>query len=60
LRTFQGSICLTPQGPEDGTLPVIPSAKGIAYTLLRALQGDVAENDLSGAQPSGALSCSPD
>lgn len=60
FRTFQGWTCLTPQGPEDGTLRVIPSAKGIAYTLLRALQDDVAEDDLCGAQPGRALSCSPD
>ena len=59
FRTFQGWTCLTPQGPADGTLRVIPSAKGIAYMLLRALQDDVPEDDLCGAQPGRALSCDP-
>lgn len=59
FRTFQGWTALTAQGPEDGTLRVIPSARGIAYMLLRALQDDVPEDDLCGAQPGRALSCDP-
>ncbi|MEM1287480.1 MAG: YbiU family protein [Pseudomonadota bacterium] len=60
FRTFQGWTCLTPQGPEDGTLRVIPSARGMVYMLLRALQDDVPDDDLCGAAPGRALSCSPD
>lgn len=58
FRTFQGWTALTAQGPEDGTLSLIPSARGIAYFLLRALQDDVAEDDLCGAERGRALSAS--
>jgi hypothetical protein len=60
FRTYQGWTALTPQGPNDGTLRLIPIAEGIAYVLLRALQADVAEDDLCGAAPGRALSVSPD
>ena len=60
FRTFQGWTALTTQGPTDGTLSVIPTARGIAYFLLRALQDDVAEDDLCGATPGRALSADPD
>ncbi|TQV80587.1 YbiU family protein [Denitrobaculum tricleocarpae] len=56
FRTFQGWTGLTTQGPNDGTLQLVPSAKAIAYMLLRALQDDVAEDDLCGALPGRALS----
>ena len=56
FRTFQGWTGLTTQGPNDGTLQLVPSAKAIAYMLLRALQDDVAEDDLCGAMPGRALS----
>jgi hypothetical protein len=59
FRTFQGWTALTAQGPEDGTLSLIPSAQGIAYFLLRALQEDVADDDLCGAAPGRALSADP-
>jgi hypothetical protein len=59
FRTFQGWTCLTTQGPDDGTLSVIPSARGIGYFLLRALQEDVADDDLCGATPGRALSADP-
>jgi len=59
FRTFQGWTCLTTQGPDDGTLSLIPSAMGIAYFLLRALQDDVADDDLCGAMPGRALSADP-
>lgn len=60
FRTFQGWTALTTQGPGDGTLSLIPIANSIAYTLLRALQDDVAEDDLCGALPGRALSVLPE
>ncbi|MEM8540974.1 MAG: YbiU family protein, partial [Pseudomonadota bacterium] len=59
FRTFQGWTCLTTQGPEDGTLSLIPDAHSIGYFLLRALQDDVADDDLCGATPGRALSADP-
>ncbi len=59
FRTFQGWTSLTTQGPSDGTLSVIPIARGIAYFLLRALQDDIAADDLCGATPGRALSADP-
>ena len=56
FRTYQGWTALTQQGPRDGTLRLIPIAAGISYVLLRALQDDVAEEDLCGATPGRALS----
>lgn len=58
FRTFQGWTALTPQGPSDGTLSLLPIAKSIAYFLLRALQDDVAQDDLCGATPGRALGAS--
>ncbi len=55
FRTFQGWTALTTQGPRDGTLSLIPISRAIAYVLLRALQDDVAEDDLCGAKPGRAL-----
>lgn len=60
FRTYQGWTALTRQGPEDGTLRLIPIAEGISYVLLRALQDDVAEGDLCGAAPGRALGVSPE
>jgi hypothetical protein len=60
FRTYQGWTALTRQGPHDGTLRLIPIAEGISYVLLRALQDDVAEDDLCGAMPGRALGVSPD
>ncbi|MCL4107704.1 UNVERIFIED_CONTAM: hypothetical protein GTU68_022165 [Idotea baltica] len=60
FRTFQGWTGLTEQGPNDGTLSLLPIANSIAYFLLRALQDDVAEDDLCGAMPGRALGASPD
>jgi hypothetical protein len=59
FRTYQGWTALTRQGPTDGTLRLIPIAHGILYVLLRALQRDVAEDDLCGAAPGRALGVSP-
>jgi hypothetical protein len=60
FRTYQGWTALTRQGPCDGTLQLIPIADGISYVLLRALQDDVAENDLCGAKPGRALGVCPE
>ena len=59
FRTFQGWTALTRQGRGDGTLQLIPIATGMVYVLLRALQDDVPEDDLCGAQPGRALSVQP-
>ena len=56
FRTYQGWTALTPQGPNDGTLKLVPISIGIAYLLLRALQDDVPEEELCGATPARALS----
>lgn len=58
FRTYQGWTALTRQGPGDGTLQLVPIADGICYVLLRALQDDVAEDDLCGANPGRALGIS--
>jgi hypothetical protein len=58
FRTYQGWTALSPQGPGDGTLQLIPIAASIVYILLRALQDDVPEDSLCGAQPGRALSAS--
>jgi len=60
FRTYQGWTALTRQGPRDGTLKLIPIAEGISYVLLRAMQEDVAEDDLCGAKPGRALGVSPE
>ncbi len=60
FRTFQGWTALTTQGPGDGTLSLLPIANSIGYLLLRALQNDVADDDLCGAEPGRALGASPD
>jgi hypothetical protein len=59
FRTFQGWTALTAQGPNDGTLKLVPIARGIAYMLLRALQDDVPEDELCGAEPGRALAANP-
>lgn len=60
FRTFQGWTGLTEQGPNDGTLSLLPIANSISYFLLRALQDDVAEDDLCGAEPGRALGANVD
>ncbi|CAB3770361.1 DUF1479 domain-containing protein [Paraburkholderia humisilvae] len=59
FRTFQGWTALTAQGPGDGTLQLIPIANAMAYIILRALQDDVPDDALCGAQPARALSIAP-
>jgi Protein of unknown function (DUF1479) len=56
FRTFQGWTALTRQGQGDGTLQLIPIADSMVYILLRALQDDVPETELCGANPGRALS----
>jgi hypothetical protein len=60
FRTFQGWTALTPQGPGDGTLQLVPIANAMAFVLLRALQDDVPDDDLCGALPGRALSIKPE
>jgi hypothetical protein len=55
FRTYQGWTALTEQGPGDGTLQLLPIARGVAYLLLRALLDDVPADSLCGAQPGRAL-----
>ena len=58
FRTYQGWTALTRQGKGDGTLQLIPIAESMVYVLLRAIQDDVPEDELCGAQPGRALSIS--
>lgn len=58
FRTFQGWTALTPQRKHGGTLQLLPIANAMAWILLRALQDDVADDDLCGAAPGRALSVS--
>jgi hypothetical protein len=60
FRTFQGWTALTRQGKGDGTLQLIPIANSLMYVMLRALQDDVADDDLCGAKPGRTLSVSPE
>lgn len=59
FRTFQGWTALTAQGAGDGTLQLIPIAGSMAWMLMRALQPDVAPDDLCGAQAGRALAAHP-
>ena len=55
FRTFQGWTALTAQGPSDGTLSLIPIANSMSYLLLRALQDDIAPDNLCDATPGRPL-----
>jgi hypothetical protein len=59
FRSFQGWTALSSQGPGDGTLRLIPSVRVLGWMILRALQDDVPDDELCGAQPGRALSCDP-
>lgn len=59
FRTWQGWTALTGQGPGDGTLQLVPLTRGLGWMFLRALQDDVADDDLCGAAPGRALQCDP-
>ena len=58
FRTYQGWTALSRQGPGDGTLNILPVANAMGWVILRALQDDVAEDDLCGAAPARALTIS--
>lgn len=60
FRTFQGWTALTPQGPHDGTLQLIPCARVLGWMFLRALQDDVPEDSLCDAIAGRALQCKPE
>ena len=60
FRTYQGWTALTAQGKGDGTLQLLPIARGVVYLLLRALLDDVPEDTLCGAEPGRALSITPE
>ncbi|MCB1486630.1 MAG: DUF1479 domain-containing protein [Bauldia sp.] len=49
FRTFQGWTALSEMQPEDGVLHVVPIPHAMSHLLLRALQDDVAADDLCGA-----------
>ena len=55
FRTFQGWTALTQQGPNDGTLQLLPVANAMVWMLLRALQDDVPEDELCGAAACRAM-----
>ena len=50
FRTWQGWTALTPQGPGDGTLQLIPTILSIAYVMIRPFMQDVPEEILCGAE----------
>ena len=50
FRTWQGWTALTPQGPGDGTLQLIPTILSIAYVMIRPFMPDVPEEILCGAE----------
>jgi Protein of unknown function (DUF1479) len=49
FRTFQGWTALSEMRPGDGVLHVVPIPSAMGYILLRALQDDIADDDLCGA-----------
>lgn len=59
FRTYQGWVALTPQGPGDGTLNLVPISRALAWMFLRALQDDVPDDELCGAMAARALLCDP-
>ena len=59
FRTFQGWTAFSRQGAGDGSLQLIPMAGLMGWILLRALQPDVAADDLCGAKAGRALPFDP-
>jgi Gig2-like len=49
FRTFQGWTALSDMARTEGVLNVLPIPHSMVYLLLRALQDDVADDDLCGA-----------
>jgi hypothetical protein len=58
FRTFQGWTALSEMRPRDGVLHVVPIPRAMGYVLLRALQDDIAEDDLCGAENDRVLAAS--
>jgi hypothetical protein len=56
FRTFQGWTALADMAPTEGVLHTVPIPSAMAYVLLRALQDDVADDDLCGAENGQVLS----
>jgi hypothetical protein len=63
FRTFQGWTALSDMPPDQGVLHAVPIPAAMGYILLRALQDDVADDDLCGAvngqspSPTGTTRC---
>jgi hypothetical protein len=55
FRTFQGWTALSDMAPTEGVLHTVPIPSAMSYLLLRALQDDVADDDLCGAANGQAL-----
>ncbi len=55
FRTFQGWTALSEIQPSEGVLHAVPIPAAMGYVLLRALQDDVAPDDLCGAVNGEAL-----
>jgi hypothetical protein len=49
FRTFQGWTALSDMKRTEGVLNVVPIPSAMAYLLLRALQDDIADDDLCGS-----------
>jgi hypothetical protein len=49
FRTFQGWTALSDMQPDQGVLHTVPIPAAMGYVLLRALQDDIADDDLCGA-----------
>jgi hypothetical protein len=55
FRTFQGWTALSDMASTEGVLHTVPIPSAMSYLLLRALQDDVADDDLCGAANGQAL-----
>jgi hypothetical protein len=55
FRTFQGWTALSDMSRTEGVLNVLPIPNAMVYLLLRALQDDIADDDLCGAANGQAL-----
>jgi hypothetical protein len=55
FRSFQGWTALSDMAPTEGVLNVVPIPNAMVYLLLRALQDDVADDDLCGSTNGAVL-----
>jgi hypothetical protein len=55
FRTFQGWTAMSDMLPSQGVLHTIPIPSAVTYQVLRALQDDVADDELCGASNGQAL-----